>query len=117
MSRSECAKCEKEGTHSFTFVGYGADSAVTLYYCDDHIKEVYEPPVSSGKGEPEGVVARMEKGADGHLMIVLPPTVVEELDWREGDKIDIDTTRGCFDWGIVPEITLRNLSKEMKNED
>jgi len=57
-------------------------------------------------------IARIIESADGELSINLPSSLIEQLEWKAGDRIEHDITENCFDWGEVTSIVLRNLTKE-----
>ena len=44
--------------------------------------------------------------------VTIPSELIKKMKWKDGDKIDIDVIDDCFDWGEVPSIVLRNLTKE-----
>ena len=54
----------------------------------------------------------VEKADNGDAIITLPDELVEKMDWNDGDIINVDVTDNCFDWGEVPSMVLRNLTKE-----
>ena len=54
----------------------------------------------------------VEKADNGDAIVNLPDELLEEMGWKEGDTIDMGITDNCFDWGEVPSIVLRNLTKE-----
>jgi hypothetical protein len=54
----------------------------------------------------------VEKADNGDAIITLPDELVEKMGWNEGDTINVDVTDNCFDWGEVPSMVLRNLTKE-----
>jgi len=58
----------------------------------------------------------VEEADNGDTIINLPDELLEEMGWKEGDTIDVDVTENCFDWGEVPSIVLRNLTKEKLDE-
>ena len=66
------------------------------------------------RGEPDkdSFVTTIQENELGALYIIVPHVLVEKMSWKEGDTIDVDITDNCFDWGEVPSITLRNLTKE-----
>lgn len=55
------------------------------------------------------------KNEDGELFINFPPSLIEQLDWRVGDRIEHDIIENYFDWGEVTSIILRNLTQEISN--
>ena len=54
----------------------------------------------------------VEKADNGDAIITLPDELVEKMGWKDGDIINVDVTENCFDWGEVPSMVLRNLTKE-----
>jgi len=122
QTKKACAKCDKDAIHVFSYGGHGEEEATTLYYCDEHISDVYtfDPKklkitdffATAKKGESEGAVVRVEETVDGKAMLVFPMDITGELGWEEGDEIDIAISESYFDWGEVPSLTLRNLTKE-----
>ena len=64
------------------------------------------------KGEGDGYTVDVEKADNGDAIITLPDELVEKMDWKDGDIINVDVTENCFDWGEVPSMVLRNLTKE-----
>ena len=69
------------------------------------------------KGEGDGYIVDLEKtgifGAD--RAVTLPDELIKKMGWEGGDTIDIGITDNCFDWGEVPSMVLRNLTKEKNN--
>ena len=55
---------------------------------------------------------KIVKADNGDAIITLPDELVEKMDWNDGDIINVDVTDNCFDWGEVPSMVLRNLTKE-----
>ena len=64
------------------------------------------------RGEGDGYIVDVEKTDNGDAIITLPDELLEEMGWKEGDTINVDVTENCFDWGEVPSMVLRNLTKE-----
>ena len=58
----------------------------------------------------------VEKADNGDAIITLPDELVEKMDWNDGDIINVDVTDNCFDWGEVPSMVLRNLTKERNDK-
>ena len=58
----------------------------------------------------------VEKADNGDAIITLPDELVEKMDWNDGDIINVDVTENCFDWGEVPSMVLRNLTKERNDK-
>ena len=58
----------------------------------------------------------VEKADNGDAIITLPDELVEKMDWKDGDIINVDVTENCFDWGEVPSMVLRNLTKERNDK-
>jgi len=50
----------------------------------------------------------------GEHSIDLPEEILTELDWKPGDVLGISPTELCNDWGTVDGLTLRNISKEIR---
>ena len=76
-----------------------------------------EPEVEEFRTEEKGegaseYVVDVEKIDNGDAIITLPDELVEKMDWNDGDIINVDVTDNCFDWGEVPSMVLRNLTKE-----
>jgi len=71
------------------------------------------------RGEGDGYIVDLEKtgifGAD--RAITVPDELIKKMGWKGGDTIDVGITDNCFDWGEVPSITLRNLTKEKHNNE
>ena len=59
----------------------------------------------------------VEKADNGDAIITLPDELVEKMDWNDGDIINVDVTDNCFDWGEVPSMVLRNLTKEENDNE
>jgi len=59
---------------------------------------------------------KVEEYANGGALINLPDELLEQMGWKEGDDIEIEGITNCFDWGEVPSLILRNLTKEKPNE-
>ena len=59
----------------------------------------------------------VEKADNGDAIITLPDELVEKMDWNDGDIINVDVTENCFDWGEVPSMVLRNLTKEENDNE
>ena len=68
------------------------------------------------RGEGDGYVVDVEKADNGDAIITLPDELVEKMDWNDGDIINVDVTDNCFDWGEVPSMVLRNLTKERNDK-
>jgi antitoxin component of MazEF toxin-antitoxin module len=43
--------------------------------------------------------------------VYIPPSMIEELGWEDGDEILVDTTLDCYPKGEVTSITLANITK------
>jgi len=69
------------------------------------------------RGEPgkDGFVTTTQENELGALYITVPHKLLDKMGWKGGDTIDVDVTDNCFDWGEVPSIVLRNLTKEENN--
>jgi antitoxin component of MazEF toxin-antitoxin module len=59
----------------------------------------------------------VEKADNGDAIITLPDELVEKMGWKDGDTVDVDITENCFDWGEVPSMVLRNLTKERNDNE
>jgi len=71
-----------------------------------------EQPKRGERFPGDGYVVVVEKADNGDAIVNLPDELLEEMGWKEGDTIDMGITDNCFDWGEVPSIVLRNLTKE-----
>ena len=69
------------------------------------------------RGEGDGYVVDVEKADNGDVIITLPDELVEKMGWKDGDTINVDITDNCFDWGEVPSMVLRNLTKERNDNE
>ena len=61
-------------------------------------------------------IVDVEKTDNGDAIITLPDELVEKMGWKDGDTIDVGITDNCFDWGEVPSMVLRNLTKERNDK-
>jgi antitoxin component of MazEF toxin-antitoxin module len=43
--------------------------------------------------------------------VYIPPSLVEQLRWKDGDEIIVDTTLDCYPKGEVTSITLANITR------
>ena len=87
----------------------------------EHWESEDEPEVEEFKTEKRGEAATkytvdVEKADNGDAIITLPDELVEKMDWKDGDIINVDVTDNCFDWGEVPSMVLRNLTKERNDK-
>ena len=66
------------------------------------------------RGEPDkdSFVTTIQENELGALYITVPHKLLDKMDWNGADEIEISTIENCFDWGEVPSIVLRNLTKE-----
>jgi len=83
--------------------------------------EHWESEVEEFKTEKRGEAATkytvdVEKADNGDAIITLPDELVEKMGWKDGDTIDVGITDNCFDWGEVPSMVLRNLTKERNDK-
>ena len=67
------------------------------------------------RGEGDGYIVTVEE-LMGDAIITLPDELVEKMGWKDGDTIDVGITDNCFDWGEVPSMVLRNLTKERNDK-
>ena len=61
-------------------------------------------------------IVDVEKTDNGDAIITLPDELIKKMDWKAGDTIDVDVTENLFDWGEVPSMVLRNLTKERNDK-
>ena len=50
----------------------------------------------------------VEKADNGDAIITLPDELVEKMDWKDGDIINVDVTDNCFDWTKLIQTTIQN---------
>jgi len=85
---------------------------INTYLTSDLVEAVTGEPE---KGEPEdgGFTTVVEGGeSDEDAFVTIPAELIERMGWKDGDEISLAMTDNCFDWGSVPSIILRNLTKE-----
>ena len=69
-----------------------------------------------GEGGSKYIVDLKKTGIFGaDTAITLPNELIKKMGWVGGDTVEVDVTENCFDWGEVPSIVLRNLTKEKNN--
>ena len=74
-----------------------------------------EETAKRGQPEKDSMVVDLE-WEEEKTFITLPSEILEKMDWKEADEIEISTTENCFDWGEVQSIVLRNLTIEKQND-
>jgi len=65
--------------------------------------------------QEEGTYATLVNKTDDGYVVDLPDELLEQMEWKPGDIIEVSLTENLFDWGEAPGLSLRNLTKE-RNE-
>jgi len=80
----------------------------------DTLQDLINSEEQPKRGEPgkDGFVTTTQENELGALYITVPHKLLDKMGWNGADEIEISTTENCFDWGEVPSIVLRNLTKE-----
>jgi hypothetical protein len=86
-------------------------------FCDMH--KMKDPTITGpAKGQQdEGTyLAFVNKDDLGEHSIDLPDELLEKMGWNPGDQIEVGICDNLFDWGEMPGLALRNLTKERNDE-
>ena len=87
------------------------------YLFDEMIKVEDERDGTVAKGQQdEGTyLAFVNKDDLGEHSVDLPDELLEKMGWNPGDQIEVGICDNLFDWGEMPGLALRNLTKERNN--
>jgi antitoxin component of MazEF toxin-antitoxin module len=50
------------------------------------------------------------------MTITIPDELIQQLGWSESDKLDIQITMDCYDWGETQSLLISNITKTEKEK-
>ena len=74
---------------------------------------MYKEIVKRGEIEGNNYTTIIEGGKSNEdAFITIPAEIMERLNWKDDDEIELSVIENLFDWGEVSSVVLRNLTKE-----